>query len=86
MPIDDGREPGGTPARRTPFNGQGLGDWQSFHYRRAVLTNEQRQEIREKYADALTDDPDLTKNMFARNVAASYGVSSSAIRHVLNQG
>lgn len=83
MPVGDEPTSDGIPAHRRPFGGQHLNAWRTLGGRRTVLTNELRDEIRQKYAEASESDPALTRNAFSISAAPEYGVTAAAIRNVL---
>lgn len=54
------------------------------HWRLPSLTGRQREQIRKEYAEAIQQEPDLSKSEFARRAALIYLVSAATIRRVLN--
>lgn len=58
------------------FEGELVGR-QASHYSRAVLTTRQREEVRQRLAEADEVTPDLV-----RGLALEYGVSTSTIRRL----
>lgn len=58
--------------------------WDSALGHRAILNDDQRAEICERYLAAHADNPKLTKTQFATEAAGEYGVKAGTIRHLLN--
>lgn len=80
MPVGNEPTSGGISAHRRPPN---FHDVERYlpHHKPQIVGSRQREELREKYAEALEKNPNLTRAAFARSVALEYGVSAATIRN-----
>jgi hypothetical protein len=83
MNMSDGLiSSGGLPPERNPIQGKGLSGWDVGFREPAVLTPQQRDEVRAEAAAIREEEPNLSKRQLRFRLALKYNVSASTIGQI----